>query len=310
MVDLGVVIVTHNSREFLENCLASLNAGGISTDVVVVDNSSTDGSVELIRERFPGIRIIANASNRGFAAANNEGFRYVQSRYILLLNPDTVVHGRALESLVSFMAEHPTASAAGPAIRNRDGSPQRTGVRFPSNWNIFVEALFLDRLFSNSRLFGAHKELYEDPAKARQVDYVQGSCLVVRNSVINNTGLLDERFFMYFEETDWCYRMKQAGGEIWYSPVASITHFGGDEFAHYDEQRLVAFHQSLMYFYQKHHSKQSRVLLRMILVLRSLIRLAVWTPFLLFGEATSARALSTLRGYLRVIPLVLSGRLS
>lgn len=303
MLDLAIIIVSWNCREYLSGCLRSIVSSGTQSryTVLVVDNDSSDGTVPYIREMFPSIRILTNTSNVGFAAANNQGMRGVQSRYVLLLNPDTLLHPGALDAMIGFMDEHTDAWAAGPAIVNADGSRQHSGVRFPSNWNIAAEALFLDRLFPRSKLFGRHKELYEDPGRVREVDYLQGSCLMVRTEAIGIIGDLDEQFFMYFEETDWCYRMKHAGGKVLYCPMATVVHFGGNEPGHFDEHRLVYYHRSLLLFYRKHFTSGKAVVLRFLLVIRSLLRIILWGGTGMLRPALRHSAISSARGYARTL---------
>jgi GT2 family glycosyltransferase len=299
MLDLAIVIVSWNCREYLSGCLRSIASSGTQSGytVIVVDNDSDDGTVAYVREAFPSVRIFGNTRNVGFAAANNQGMRGTQSRYVLLLNPDTVLQQGSLDAMIRFMDEHADAWAAGPAILNPDGSRQHSGVRFPSNWNIAVEAFFLDRLFPRSRLFGRHKELYEDTGRVRDVDYLQGSCLMVRADAIGKVGDLDEQFFMYFEETDWCYRMKRAGGKVVYCPAAAIVHFGGGETGHFDEPRLVYYHRSLVLFYRKHYSTGKLVILRPLLVIRSLLRLGIWCAVAAVRPTLRRAAVSSVKGY-------------
>src|SRR5512135_1298153 len=183
MTDLAIIIVAWNSKPFLGACLGSI-AGSGSThtrELVVIDNASTDGSAELVRQVAPDARLIVNKRNEGFAAANNSALSLVKGRYALLLNPDTVVLPGALDAMVDYMDRNGHIWALGPMMLNADGSPQLTGVRFPTNWNIFVETVFLDRMFPRSEWFGAHRELYRDMTVPRRVDYVQGSCLLMRS---------------------------------------------------------------------------------------------------------------------------------
>ena len=308
MTDLSIIVVSWNSRLDLAVCLPSIPpaAATHSFEVIVVDNASTDGSLDYVHSVMPESICLGNASNRGFAAANNQGIALSHGRYYLLLNPDTVLHRGACDALVQFMDLNPGVSACGPALLNGDGSPQRTGVRFPSLWNLCVEALFVDRLLPHSRLFGRHRELYADPGVPRAVDFVQGSCLLVRRESVSRIGELDESYFMYFEETDWCKRMKQAGGEVWYVPAAVVVHLGGGTFAHYDEKRLVAYHRGLLNFFRKHYPSWQGLVLRCILAVRSLLRLAVWGALsLLTRNERRNRSRSALRGYVRTMAVLL-----
>ncbi len=309
MTDLSVVIVTWNSEWDLERCLPSLQtaAQGLAMEVVVVDNASTDGSVDAVGRYLPGATVIVNAVNKGFAVANNQAFAMVKGRYLCLLNPDTVVTHDALGELCRYLDAHPSVWACGPDMRNEDGSPQRNGVRFPTLWNIFAEALFLDRLFPRSRLFGAHRELYVDHGVARPVDFLQGACLMVRSDVLKRVGGLDDAYFMYFEETDWCYRIKKAGGEVHYCPDGTVVHFGGGSFAHYDEHRLFHYHVSLLRFFMQHYGIPSQIALRALLMLRSGIRVLVWSGVLLIRPSARPECLSTLKGYFRVARLLVFG---
>ncbi len=308
MLDLSVVIVSWNSRNDLHRCLGSLQEprSEAKREIIVVDNDSSDGTVAYLQQEYPGVRVIANNTNRGFAAANNQAFAVAGGRYILLLNPDTLVHAGALDALVGFMDEHPEAAAAGPLLRNEDGTRQLTGVRFPSNWNILVEALFLDRLFPGTRIFGRHKEAYADEREPREVEYVQGSCMIVRSDVVAKVGGLDEKFFMYFEEVDWCKRMRDAGWKVYVCPDAVITHFANAELGHYDERRLTHYHRSLVLFYRKHYSLLRIAGLRLLLTLRSLIRICVWTLAGVGRPRLRSAARSSIKGYLKTLGIVWS----
>ena len=236
--------------------------------------------------------------------ANNIALKQCHSRYYLLLNPDTEVYLNSLQVLVDTAKEYQEAWGIGPAIVNRDGSPQRTGVRFPKNWNIFVETFFLDRIFPHSRIFGKHKELYRDQSIKREIDYVQGSCLLISDDAIKKIGILDEEYFMYFEETDWCYRVHKAGKRILYSPTSIIKHYGGGEFAHYDEHKIINYHKSLLLFYRKHYSYSKILVVRYILIIRSMIRLCVWSLMVVFYPSIKGRLVSIRIGYFSVLNML------
>jgi GT2 family glycosyltransferase len=307
MNDCTVIIVSWNCKAYLVDCLRSMAAMNSKVDyeTVVVDNHSSDGTVEMLRDLFPKVHLIANDENLGFAAGNNRALDSARSRYVVLLNPDTIVHSGALDAIVHFMDEHPSVWAAGPSMLNRDGSPQRTGVRFPNNWNIFCDALFLDRLFPRSKLFGRHKELFVDATVPREVDYVQGACIIVRREAIEKVGLLDEKFFMYFEETDWCFRMRLAGGRVYVCPAAQVTHFGGGEVGHYDARRLDHYHRSLLRFYRKHYAWHASIVVRILLAKRSCVRILVWGMIAVGKPALRSSALSSLRGYIRSFAILI-----
>jgi GT2 family glycosyltransferase len=306
MHDVTIILITWNARAYVENCLRSLapSSSRQSTRVIVVDNNSSDGTQSLIEEKFRDVELIKNSSNVGFAGANNQAMRISHSRFVFLLNPDTIVRPGAVDALVDFMLTHEDAWACGPSILNGDGTPQRTGVRFPNNWNLFVESLFLDRLFPRSMLFGRHRALYEDPTRIRAVDYLQGACLMVRREVVENIGELDDTFFMYFEETDWCYRMNRAGGKVYICPTAQVEHLGGGDIGHYDQRRLLHFYRSLLLFYHKHYSLRRTCGARVIVGLRACIRILAWAAIFILKPSLRSKAVSSVKGYCGVFGML------
>ncbi len=276
---LSIVIVTMNSAPFLRGCLTSIFSGKLSMpfEVIVVDNASTDGSVGELRTSFPQVRVISNNENVGFNKANNQGINASSGDLILLLNPDTKLREGALEAMSMFMLAEKNVAVVGPKILNGDGSLQQTGVSFPSLWNVLVEALFLDRLFPRSKMFGRHRRLYDDPDTVHDVDYLQGSCVMVQREMFEKVGLLDERFFMYFDELGFCYRCKREGWRITYVPTAVVTHYGGGGTAYYDEARLVHFHKGFLMFLRKHYGPVRTLLFRIALFLRAALRWILFT---------------------------------
>lgn len=308
MTDITVIIVTWNCKQYVIDCLQSIFKDPIhcSMSITVVDNNSSDNTVEQIEKDFPAIRIIANSSNKGFATANNQGIKDSSSRYVLLLNPDTIVHSGAFDRMVSFLDSNETIAAIGPAIVNGDGSPQWTGVRFPSNWNILSESFFLDRIFPRSRIFARHKSQFEDFTKPFPVDYVQGSCLMIRRSVLDIIGVLDKSYFMYFEETDLCYRIKNAGHQVYFFPGSSITHYGGGEEGHFTETRLLQYHISLFQFYRKNYPLIDLTILKFIIFIRSIVRILTWIVMYLFRPGIRIRSKSIIIGYLKTFKLLVT----
>lgn len=310
MIDLSVIIVSWNCRSYTLECLRSMDAGSTPDwmEIILVDNASGDGTVESVRDAFPAVRVIANTVNVGFAAANNQAISTSAGRYILLLNPDTLVHGDAFGTMVRWLDAHTDVGGAGPALRNGDGTPQYTGIRFPSVWNLIVESFFLDRIAPRSTVFGRHRSLFNDFTRPFDADYLQGSCLMLRRSVLEKVGVLDESFFMYFEETDLCYRIKQAGFRIVYLPDAVITHFGGGEEGHFTERRLLHYHRSLLKFFGKHHTAAGTTVLRAVLIIRSVIRIIAWSLTYMVRPAVRSKAPSIITGYVKTFPVILSGK--
>jgi GT2 family glycosyltransferase len=219
---VSVVVVTFNSAAWIERCLESVRGH----DTIVVDNGSSDETVALVRERFPYVRVVEQ-DNVGMGAGNNAGMRLASGRYFLLLNADAWIVDDGVEELVRFADEHPDAALVGPRLLNPDGSLQRSARSFPTLWRLATEYLFLRKLAPRSRLLNSFYEGDFDHDEAREVDWLFGPCLLVRRDAADEVGLFDEDFFMFSEETDWCYRFRQAGWSVWFFPGAQAIHVGG-----------------------------------------------------------------------------------
>jgi len=220
--DVSVVVVTFNSAEWIERCLESV--GGHET--IVVDHGSKDQTLEIVRSGFPDARLIEE-ENTGMGGGNNSGMRLASGRYFLLLNSDAWAVGDAVEQLAAFADDHPEAAVAGPRLLNPDGSLQRSARAFPTLWRLATEYLFLRKLAPRSRTLNRFYEGDFDHDEAREVDWLFGACLFVRRDAADEVGLFDEDFFMFSEETDWCYRFRQAGWSVWFFPGAEVVHVGG-----------------------------------------------------------------------------------
>jgi GT2 family glycosyltransferase len=220
--DVSVVVVTFNSAKWIERCLESVRG----YETIVVDNGSTDGTVALVRERFPEARVIEQ-ENLGMGGGNNAGMRLASARYFLLLNADAWVLGDGVDDLARFADQHPDAAVVGPKLLNEDGSLQRSARAFPTLWRLSTEYLFLRKLAPRSRALNTFYEGGFDHDEARKVDWLFGACLLVRRDAADEVGLFDEDFFMFSEETDWCYRFRQAGWSVYFYPGAEVVHVGG-----------------------------------------------------------------------------------
>jgi N-acetylglucosaminyl-diphospho-decaprenol L-rhamnosyltransferase len=220
--DVAVVVVTYDALRWIEQCLESVR--GVPT--VVVDNGSTDGTVLLVRERFPEVRVV-ESENRGLGAGWNLGIRETESRYILILNADAWLVGDALERLVAFAGSRPRVAVVGPRLRYPDGRLQRSVRGFPTLWRLATEYFFLRKLAPRSRALNAFYAGGFAHDEVREAEFVMGACMLVRRAAIEEVGLLDEDFFLFSEETDWCYRFRQAGWEVVFFPDAECVHVGG-----------------------------------------------------------------------------------
>ncbi len=229
--DLSVIVVNWNVRDLLRDCLASVrNQSTLAPEcyeVIVVDNASHDGSAAMVREEFPDILLISNATNVGFGAANNQGYLIARGRFVLLLNPDTLMLPGAMDTLLSRIEERRDAAVIGSRLLNRDRSLQKwTGGSFPTLWNIATHYLFLDLLLP-AGLRPKPLYLVEDLAVETPVDWVSGACLILRREALGER-IFDPAFFMYGEDMELCHRVKAAGHEVLYCPEATIIHFQGE----------------------------------------------------------------------------------
>ncbi len=227
-IDLSVVILNYNTRELTRMCLTTLYASRLEAytmEVIVCDNGSSDNSLDMIRESFPDVRIIDNKKNLGFAAGNNPGIRNARGRYVLLLNTDTEMPPDTLAAMIRFMDRHPKAGASTCKLLLADGSMDPACHRgFPTPWVAFTYLSKLEKLFPRTKLFGEYHQGYKDLSSAHTVDCIVGAFFLVRNEVIREVGLLDEDYFMYGEDIDWCYRIRQAGWDIWFNPAVTMLH--------------------------------------------------------------------------------------
>jgi N-acetylglucosaminyl-diphospho-decaprenol L-rhamnosyltransferase len=220
--EVSTIVVTYNALPWLEQALESVPG----TERIVVDHGSTDGTLELMRERFPEATVIEQ-ENKGFGAGNNAGMRVASGEWFLLLNSDAWLEPGALDALVAFAEAHPEAAVVGPRLRNPDGTLQRSVRGFPSVWRIATEYLFLRKLAPRSRALNAFYAGGFDHDEPREADFLMGSVLLVRRAAVEAVGGFDERYFMFSEETDWCYRFREAGWKVWFFPGAEAVHVGG-----------------------------------------------------------------------------------
>lgn len=284
MLDLLVVVVNYNTCEHLHNCLASLyaNKGDFSFAVCVVDNASCDGSCEMVHEQFPQVHLISSCVNGGFAYGNNlalraYGFRDTPGassedarelpRYVMLLNPDTVVPPDGLQGLISFMDAHPYVGICGPKLVLEDGSLDLACRRsFPTPAVSFYRMVGLSRLFPDHPVFGRYNLTYCDPDQTMEVDAVVGACMVVRREAIQQVGLLDESYFMYGEDLDWAYRMHQAGWKTYYYPAVTVRHVKRAASRHSPRAQM-EFYRAMRIFYDKHYAASTPRLVHWLVLL-------------------------------------------
>lgn len=266
---LSVVIVNFNTRDLLRACLNSVkNSEGLpNLELFVVDNASSDGSTDMVAEEFPWVRLIESGTNGGYAYANNLALRRCSGEYWLLLNPDTVLPAKGLREMVNYMDAHPEAGVAGPKLVRQNGSLDLACRRsFPSPEVSLYRMLGLSKLFPKSQRFGRYNMTYLDPDQPTEVDSVVGAFMMVRAAAARQVGILDESFFMYGEDLDWAFRIKNAGWKVLYNPGVVILHYKGASSSRHSRKAIVEFYRAMDIFYKKHYAKNTNFLLRFLIV--------------------------------------------
>jgi N-acetylglucosaminyl-diphospho-decaprenol L-rhamnosyltransferase len=274
-VQLSIIIVNWNTRDLLAQCLDSVydTASDLELEVIVVDNASTDDSVDMLEHRFPWVHLIANEENVGFARANNQAIARCQGRYVLLLNSDTQALPGSLDKTVQFMDEHPRAGIAGVRLLNPDGTFQAAYTPFPTLWREFLILSRLGRWLIRPTFpsYGPQTEKGSQKIKG----YMEGAYLMARHEAVDQIGGLDERIFMYAEDADWCYRFYRAGWEVWYLPQAPIIHYGGQSSKQRWSRMEAELYRSRVYFFHKHYGKAPALCLKALIYAMTLTKIVV-----------------------------------
>jgi hypothetical protein len=266
-MDISIIIVTWNTKDLLQKCLDSIykTIHDITFEIIVIDNASEDDTVVMLRGNFPHITLLKNSQNLGFGAANNQGLQIMRGRYALLLNSDTVLTIHAVEELFAFMETHPESAMACGQLLNSDGSKQNSIASFPSLLTLMTNMPLLEYLFP--KRYPSKRYNYEKPI---EVDSGIGACLLVRKKAIDEVGMFDERYFFFFEETDWAYQMKKAGWKIFHIPTAFIYHFQGQSIGRNVRSRI-EFYRSRYLFFRKWHRHAYYLLISSVIFSRLLV---------------------------------------
>ena len=302
MLDLSIVIVNWNVRDLLRRCLHSILAD-LQTcrfEIIVVDNASTDGSVEMVHQEFPQVRLIASEVNLGYTGGNNRGIAASQGRYILLLNPDTEVVGDALPTMVAYMDAHPDVGALGPQLLNPDGSVQSSRRRFPTLGTALVESTVIQQWWPDNRILRRYYVQDRPDDAISEVDWVTGACILLRRQAVEQVGPLDDAFFMYSEELDWCRRARDAGWKVVYLPTARVIHHEGKSSEQVMPLRHIRFQRSKIHYFRKHHGRWAGTLLHAFLLLNYAYLLVVESLKWLVGHKRELRA-ERVRAYSEVL---------
>jgi len=273
-IDISVVIVGWNAKRYLELCLDSVAKAPPrrTLEVFVVDNASTDDSVEMTEARFPWVKLIKSSENLGFAKGNNVAIRQCQGRYIALVNPDVIVFPGCLDALADFLDQNPRVGNVGPRVFNPDMTMQSTCRRFPTLWNNVCSATRLENLFKGSRFFAGEHMFYFPHDRTLAVDVIVGCFSFIRREALEDVGLLDEGLFMYGDDVDWCRRARNAGWEVMFYPGGQAIHDRGKTTAPYPVRFAVAQQRSVLHYWKKHHTFVGVLGIRTIMLFHHLLR--------------------------------------
>lgn len=271
-MDLSIALVNWNNRDYLRQCLESIEAAelSISYEIVVVDHGSTDGSHQMLAERFPYVTVVQNQENLGIAKGNNQCIQNSAGRYIYILNNDTIINRDSVMAMMEFLDGHPEAGAAGGNLLNPDGTLQASFCYFPTLREEFLIVTHLGK--RANPIFPNHRSVWP---QIREVDWMSSASIIVRREAIESIGLLDEEYFIYSDETDWQYRLWQAGWKVYYLPSVNTIHFGGGSFKP-GGRRYTLVYRGRMLFARKHYSKAYQLIQRTMFALAALGREAVW----------------------------------
>lgn len=274
-VDLSIIIVSWNTKRLLHDCLKSVcaQANDVTFEALVVDNGSSDGSAEMVETEFPQVTLLRNRENVGFAKANNQAIEISKGRYVLLLNSDTAVLDGALQTMVNFMDQHPDAGAAGCKLVNEQGALEYSCRSFPRPKVAFFLNPPWPSLPLANQWFEDYLLLDWDHNSTKEVDWVTGACLLARRESIEDTGLLDETYFMFAEDVDWCYRMKLNNWKVFYVPLAKVIHIKGASYGNDANGRRMRMeaHASMIRFFDKHYQSTVVLSFRALALVASLL---------------------------------------
>lgn len=302
-IDVSIIILSWNTRQMLGQCIESIykSINNITYEIIVVDNASSDGSTEFIEKKFPQVRLIKNKENLGFAKANNIGIRVSICRYVSLINSDVIVQDGCIEKLVEFMDKNPSAGLAGPRILNPNGSLQVSCRHFPSLWNNLCQVLGFNKLFPKSVFFSEPFMKYWSHDETRKIDALSGCFWMVRREALDEVGLLDEDFFFYGEDIDWCRRFHNAGWNVVFYPGAEAIHYHGASSSNAPVRFYIEMQKADLQYWRKHHGRLSQSAYWMIILLRQSVRLPVYVLIYIFRPGARSNAIFNLKRALTCI---------
>lgn len=309
-IDLSIIVVNWNTRDILWDCLKSVyeQTKDISFEVIVIDNASSDDSVKMVKSEYPQVVLIENNVNRGFAAANNQGMQVAKGRYVLLLNSDTIVLDSAIQKTLAFATQHPEAAVVGCKVLNPNRSLQPTCFMFPSLLNLFLSSTYLYKLFPHNRFFGREQMTWWARDDVREVEVVTGCFMLVRKEAIVQVGMMDESFFMYAEETDWCYHFKKADWKLLFTPDSQIIHLGGQSSKTVRPKMIIQLRIGILQFIRKHHNVLYYYSATAMILLWFAVRIPWWGILSIISKNKRKEALLIIKSYWQGIITILEKR--
>lgn len=300
---LSISIVHHQGLQMLQDCLRSIyqNSKDLNFDfeVIVVDNVSTDGAVEMMTRDFPQVQVIKNTERHGFGHNQNTGIKACKGEYIFVYNDDTLLHENALRLLCDFLDHNSKVGLVGPRLVNPDGSLQLSCYKFPAPWRYIWENLLLSAAFPDSTVFGDYRKWPHDTV--REVDFVIGAAMLVRRAVIEQVGLFDELFFMYAEETDWQIRIRKAGWQIMLCPESVVTHLGGQSSEGTKDRQFCEFNTSAVKLIKKHYGGVGALVQRVAMIFGSLFRISIWSVVFVIQPSKRQTAEKNIKNWSRLL---------
>ncbi len=299
---LSIVIICWNDLKVIENCLTSIFKGTekVEFEVIVTDNGSTDGSIERIRANFPAVRLIENGANLGFSKANNVGIRAAVGEYVLILNPDTIVHPGSLDRWIEFADQHPEAGGFGCKVLNPDGTYQGTARPFPTVRRALIAALGLRGLAYLGKAFISDKYVGWNGETEREIDWQSGCCVMIRGNILRQINGFDEQFFFHYEEVDLCFRVWETGNPILYTPNVTITHLGGQSVGRFPVRFAIETTRNCYRYFYKHFGAKGARRCRQVMLLHLHIRQAA------YGLLARLKPTETLQRRMEMYRLVIS----
>lgn len=290
---LSIIIVNYNAKKLLKACIESIHKEtcNVLCDIWVVDNNSQDSSAAMVEKNFPEVKLIQSNENLGFAKANNMAMSRIESDCVLLLNPDTIICDNAIEKVIEFIDKKPEVGIVGCRVLNEDGTLQLACRRtIPTPGVAFFRLTGLSKLFPNSKIMAKYNLTYLDPSQSHEVDAVSGAFLMIRTKVIEEIGLLDEQFFMYGEELDWCFRAKKAGWKVMYYPHAEIIHYKGGCSKSNSRKAAFEFYRSMYLFHKKYFAENYNPIINFIIYAGITLKaFTSWRSFLFSVKVGSRR---------------------